>query len=106
MSDQPQPQPYLEPERRPDPEATYSPKPYLPPPPPVAQPYQPYGPPPYQQDQRFAGPPQPYYAQYPARPPYKTNSVWAHIGLFLFTGGIGNVIYALWVYDQNKRNGY
>lgn len=115
MTDPYSPQPY-EPDDEFDPDARYAPKPYMPPPGRA----EPYGPPPaYGQlpptpMSPYAGqhPPPPYMGPvphqmyYPVRPPRKYNSIALHILLFFLTGGIGNVIYALWIYDHNRRNGY
>lgn len=117
MSEPYSPQPY-EADDDFDPEATYAPKPYMPPPaapnpyaqPPVPQPPLPQPPmmppyPPYQQ-QMPPYPAMPYGMHHPMRAPRRYNSVGLHILLFFFTGGIGNAIYAWWVWDSNKRAGY
>lgn len=54
----------------------------------------PYGPPP----RDIYGPPMVGYRKY--------NSIGLHILLFLFTAGIGNIIYAWYVWDCNTRHGY
>ena len=118
-------------EKKREPTRDYSPQPYggtagavppQPPTPPSADPYPPmhaqgpwpsagYGeplmaqpvPPAYGVPVHPTMPPQYYVVQ---RPPRRRNNPWAHLGLFLFTGGIGNVIYALWVHDSNRRAGY
>ncbi|MBB1482684.1 DUF1707 domain-containing protein [Tessaracoccus sp. MC1865] len=89
-----------------------------PPPPPYAAPHQPpspYGPPqlppPY---------PPPMYAHQPVAPVQqvfvnqsgpvgmyrKYNSFWVHLLLFFLTGGIGNIIYAWYIWDWNTKRGY
>jgi hypothetical protein len=35
----------------------------------------------------------------------KRQSVWVHLWLFMFTAGIGNIVYAWYVSDWNKRRG-
>ncbi|WP_046775162.1 hypothetical protein [Streptomyces yangpuensis] len=40
------------------------------------------------------------------RPPYRRQSVGVHILLFMFTAGIGNIIYAMNVSSWNRRNGF
>lgn len=38
-----------------------------------------------------------------AAPPYPTNSVLVHIILFLFTAGLGNIIYFLYIKSQQNK---
>ncbi|MER7822845.1 hypothetical protein ABTX85_09810 [Streptomyces sp. NPDC096097] len=40
------------------------------------------------------------------RPPYRRQSAGVHILLFLFTAGIGNIIYAMNITSWNRRHGY
>ncbi|MFF3110092.1 hypothetical protein ACFVSN_12940 [Kitasatospora sp. NPDC057904] len=40
------------------------------------------------------------------RRPYRRQSFWAHFWLFMFTAGVGNVIYAWMVSSANRRNGW
>ena len=87
----------------------------VPPPNPYAQPQNPYGP---QQIGPYGTPlrPQPYQQPYPygalppgyhvARPPRREHHLGIHLLLFFLTGGIGNVIYYLWVTSENRRLGY
>ncbi|GGQ10092.1 hypothetical protein ACFFKE_27700 [Streptomyces mutabilis] len=35
----------------------------------------------------------------------KRQSFWAHFWLFLFTAGLGNIVYAWYVSDWNKKRG-
>ncbi|GAA4893440.1 hypothetical protein GCM10025789_08270 [Tessaracoccus lubricantis] len=36
----------------------------------------------------------------------KYNSFWIHLLLFFLTGGIGNIIYAWYIWDWNNKHGY
>jgi hypothetical protein len=36
-------------------------------------------------------------------PPYPRNSAIAHIVLFLFTAGVGNILYALYIAGQQSK---
>lgn len=107
------PQPYAQPFDATTPPPGYGqPGPYAQPPYPSAQyqqpypPQQPYAPQQYGQPQYGIGYPAVNQYGYLQRAPRKYNSIGLHILLFIFTGGIGNALYALWIYDQNKRNGY
>ncbi|RRD47841.1 hypothetical protein [Tessaracoccus sp. OH4464_COT-324] len=59
-------------------------------------------------------PPQPPYEYpvppiapgYPYRLPRKEHSIGLHVLLFMFTGGVGNVLYWLWIENENRRRGY
>lgn len=97
--------PRYPPQPGPDPLAYPDPG-YVPPPgvPGPGFPAQPPMTPPYSAPMYPQMPPGQYYAVPPQ--PRRHNNPWIHVGLFFFTGGIGNVIYALWVYDSNKRAGY
>lgn len=94
------------------------------------QPTQPYQPAqPYQPTQPYAVPQQPNYPPqpggyypyqqpgYPEQPilvntapyyyaPKKHNSILAHALLFVFTGGIGNLVYAGYIWHWNSTHGY
>jgi hypothetical protein len=98
----------------PQPGNSYAQQPY------EAQPQQPHPP----QQAPYAGQP---YAQQPYAPPIiinnnvaaaasaaafaggygrrKRHSFWVHFWLFLFTAGLGNIVYAWYVSDWNKKHG-
>lgn len=85
----------------PAPAPAYGGAPYAPPSPYGAPPPPPYGyaPQPVQQVVINQGGPMVMgYRKY--------NSFWAHVLLFIFTAGIGNIIYAWYIWDWNNRHGY